>query len=95
MIRVVFENLLLFLLPTVLYVSFAMLRRPAGTPATRVISDAPILVLSILGGSLVMAVLTLFGDVGDGKPGQAYEPAEFKDGKLVPGRMKDVSGPIK
>jgi Family of unknown function (DUF6111) len=88
MIRVVIENLILFLLPTALYVSFAVLRRPAGTTSAMVFSQAPVLTLSLLGASLVIAVMVMFGNVGDGKPGQAYEPAVFKDGKVVPGRMK-------
>jgi hypothetical protein len=88
MIRVLIENLMLFLLPAALYLSFAMLRREAGTPTAAVLNGAPLLMLSLLGASLVMAVLALNGHVGDGKPGQAYEPAVFKDGKVIPGRMR-------
>jgi Family of unknown function (DUF6111) len=88
MIRVFIENLLLFLLPTALYVSFALLVRRPETTAITVINRAPILPLAVLGASLVAIVLSLFGNVGDGKPGQAYEPAIFKDGKVIPGRMR-------
>jgi hypothetical protein len=88
MIRVLIENLLLFLLPTALYVSFSMLLRRDGASFVSVMNRAPILMLSVLGASLVVIVLSVFGNVGPGKPGQAYEPAEFKDGKVVPGRMK-------
>ncbi len=88
MIRVLIENLLLFLLPTAIYLSIALLFRRADTPVVAVINRAPILMLSVLGASLVAIVLSLFGNVGNGKPGQAYEPAVFKDGKVIPGRMK-------
>lgn len=88
MIRVFIENLLLFLAPAVLYFSFALLTRKTTTPTAVVLNRAPLLMLSLLGASLVALVLSLFGNVGDGKPGQAYEPAQFKDGKVVPGRMK-------
>ena len=88
MIRVFIENLLLFLLPTALYVSFAMLVRRTDTSAIAVINRAPILTLAILGAGLVAIVMSLFGNIGDGKPGQAYEPAVFKDGKVIPGRMR-------
>jgi hypothetical protein len=36
----------------------------------------------------VVTVMLLFSRVGDGKPGQAYEPAVFEDGKVIPGRMR-------
>ena len=88
MIRVFIESLMLFLAPTVLYVSFALLTRRDNTSSVAIISRAPILTLALLGASLVALVLSLFGNVGDGKPGQAYEPAVYKDGKVIPGRMK-------
>ncbi|MEQ1698356.1 MAG: DUF6111 family protein [Hyphomicrobiaceae bacterium] len=88
MIRVFVENLLLFLLPTALYVSFALLVRRPESSAIAVINRAPILPLAVLGASLVAIVLSVFGNVGDGKPGQTYEPAVFQDGKVVPGRMR-------
>lgn len=88
MIRVVIEIMLLFLLPTALYVSFALLTRGPETTSTAIISRAPVLMLAILGASLVSIVLSIFGNAGNGRPGQAYEPAVIKDGKVIPGRMK-------
>ena len=88
MIRVLFEVFGLFLLPTALYVAFAMLTRGPGTSVAAIIVRAPVLVLSVLGVLLVTGVLALFGDVTDGKPGQAYQPATVKDGKVVPGQMR-------
>lgn len=88
MIRVLIENLLLFLLPTALYVSFSLLFRRDGAGFVTELNRAPLLTLAVLGASLVAIVLSVFGNVGPGKPGQAYEPPEFKDGKVIPGRMK-------
>ena len=88
MIRSVIETLLIFLLPTALYVSFAMLWRRDNASFTMVLNRAPVLSLSLLGASLVFAVMMLFGHGGDGRPGQAYEPAVFKDGKVIPGHMR-------
>lgn len=88
MIRVVIENFLLFLLPTVLYLAYALLTRQDDASATTVIARAPVVTLSILGASLVAMVLSIYGSIGDGKPGQTYEPATYKDGKLIPGRMR-------
>ena len=88
MTRFVIESMMLFLLPSALYVSFALLRRQHTTTVVSIINRAPIGVLSLLGATIVLAVTAFFGNVGDGKPGQTYEPAVFKDGKVIPGRMK-------
>jgi Family of unknown function (DUF6111) len=88
MIRIVIENLLLFLLPTLLYFSVAYMRRRDGASSVAILNDAPMLTLAVLGALLVFGVMAVFGSIGDGKPGQAYEPAQYKDGKVVPGRMK-------
>ena len=88
MIRVLIEVFGLFLLPTAIYLAFALLTRSPGTSTTSIIARAPVLALSILGALLVTGVLALFGDVTDGKPGQVYQPATVKDGKVVPGQMR-------
>jgi hypothetical protein len=105
MLRLVVENILLFLLPTVLYVAYAMLRRhlddgsqqadqsntgPSNTGANvgNVLNDAPFIWLAIIGAGLVFAVLLLFGSVSTSNPNGTYEPAVYKDGKIVPGRIK-------
>jgi hypothetical protein len=105
MLRLVVENILLFLLPTVFYVAYALLRRhlddgsqqvnqPADTtPGSstnmgHVLSDAPFIWLALIGAGLVFAVLLLFGSVSSSNPNGTYEPAIYKDGKIVPGRIK-------
>jgi Family of unknown function (DUF6111) len=110
MLRLVVENVLLFLLPTLLYVAYILLRRhlddgsqptnqPVGTPNAgtgpgpgappdNVFSDAPFIWLALIGAGLVFAVLLLFGSVSTSNPNGTYEPAVYKDGKIVPGRIK-------
>lgn len=88
MIRVLIEAFLLFLLPSAIYFTFALSTRPAGVSASSVAARAPSLLLGVIGAALVFTIMVVMGRVGDGKPGQAYEPAAVKDGQLVPGRMK-------
>jgi Family of unknown function (DUF6111) len=86
--RVIVENILLFLLPTVAYVGYRMIvRRPDQTTAT-VMTDAPLLLLLGMGTLLVVAVLVAFGDVSGGKPGQVFVPTVVKDGKVIPGHSR-------
>lgn len=92
MIRVVIENILLFLLPTLIYFGYVYLvRAPAtdqnGNP-TNPVDDAPLLWLFIAGACLVIATLIAFSSTTGGKPGEAYEPAVVKDGHIEPGGIK-------
>jgi hypothetical protein len=107
MLRLVVENVILFLLPTLLYVAYVLLRRhlddgqqadqspgnePPGSPPNtsggHVLSDAPFIWLALIGAGLVFAVLALYGSVSTGNPNGRYEPAVYKDGKIVPGQIK-------
>lgn len=88
MIRVVIESFLAFMLPAALYISFGLLTRGPNTSVAAVINRAPLLGLTMLGALSVVTIMVLFSRVGDGIPGQAYEPAVFEDGKVVPGRMR-------
>ena len=95
MIRTVIENLLLFLLPTVIYVAWVLLnRRRNGTSgetdgrAAGVLDDAPLIWLVAAGAALVVITLIVFGSASGGKPGQVYQPPVFRDGKIEPGQIK-------
>lgn len=89
MIRFLIEALLLFLLPAAVYFAFALSTRSPGTTIGMVAARAPSLLLAVLGAAMVFTIMVLFGSVGDGRPGQAYEPAVVdKDGRIVPGRMR-------
>jgi ABC-type Fe3+ transport system permease subunit len=85
MIRIVIENILLFLLPTFVYVAYVYMTREEKPEATRVLNDAPLLWLFIAGAVLVVATLIAFGNVSGGKPGQHYTPSILKDGRIQPG----------
>jgi hypothetical protein len=112
MLRLVIENVLLFLAPTLLYVGYALLRRnlddggldegnkdsstggaapnsSASVPNLHaVLNDAPVVWLAMMGAGLVFAVLLIFGSVSTSDPNGTYEPAVYKDGKIIPGRIK-------
>jgi hypothetical protein len=93
MIRIVIENVLLFLLPTLAYLGWVLIARPQTlerTPdgrirATRVLNDAPLLWLAAAGIILLLVVLITFGKTTGGNPEQTYRPPVFKDGKIQPG----------
>jgi len=88
MIRIVAENILLFLLPAAIYVAYVYLTREEKPGATRVFDDAPLIWLFIAGAMLVIITLVTFGSVSGGKPGQVYTPPTFKDGRIEPGRIE-------
>lgn len=96
MIRVVIENVLLFLLPSLAYLTYAWLTRPRpaegrGDSNTRfgdVVNDAPLLWLFSLGALLVVMTLIAFGHTAGGRPGEIYVPPSMKDGRIDPGNSQ-------
>ena len=86
MIRVVIENIVLFLLPTVVYLIYVATTRSDTNKG--LFDEAPLLWLMIAGTVLVLVVLTAFGSNTGGLPGQHYEPPSLKDGHIEPGRIK-------
>jgi hypothetical protein len=87
MIRVVIENILLFLLPTLLYVGYVYLTREPGRGGARALDEAPLIWLFVAGALLVIVTLVAFGSTSGGRPGQQYVPPVMKDGKIVPGHI--------
>jgi len=89
MVRIVIENMLLFLLPTVIYVAYMLLkRRTEGASGANILDDAPLIWLVAAGAALVIVTLIVFGSTSGGKPGQTYQPPVFRDGKIEPGQIK-------
>lgn len=86
MIRIVIENIVLFLLPTLLYVIYVAATRTDEKQG--ILDGAPLAWLMLAGSALILVVLAVFGEDTGGKPGQAYEPPSMKDGEIVPGRIK-------
>jgi hypothetical protein len=97
MIRTVIENVLLFLLPTLLYVAWVLFQRfrqeAAGDETgnqramVNVLDDAPLIWLFVSGALLVIVTLAAFGTSSGGKPGQHYQPSILKDGKIQPSHI--------
>ena len=95
MIRIIVENVLLFLLPTLLYVGYVVVSRAQASGeageeahAAGVLDDAPLLWLFGAGALLVIVTLVAFGSTTGGKPGQHYEPPSLEDGTIKPGHIE-------
>lgn len=90
MIRIVLLNLLLLLLPLVMYVGYIHLTS-AGVPKTlaRILEEAPLAWLLLTGSVLALAMMLIFATVPEGRPGDAYRPPVFRDGEIVPGQLGD------
>ena len=89
MIRIVIENILLFLLPAAVYVGYMMLTRRDGAKARTVLDEAPLVWLFLAGaGAMAIALFWFNSDMSGGNPGQAYQPPSLKDGRIEPGRMR-------
>ncbi len=88
MLRVVLENILLFLLPAALYVTYMLLVRQPGGSAQQVLNEAPLVWLFVMGLLVLVAGFVLFGSMKEGLPSQSYEPPVYKDGKIVPGQIR-------
>jgi hypothetical protein len=88
MIRIVIENILLFLLPTLVYVAYVLLTRTR-TSAGTVMNEAPLVWLFVAGALLVGATLVYYATVTPGAaPGAVYTPPHVKDGRIEPGTLK-------
>ena len=87
MIRIVAENILRFLLPTIVYIAYVYLTREEKPGAARVLDDAPLIWLFVAGAILVVITLATFGSVTGGDPGGVYTPPSMKDGRIEPGHI--------
>ena len=88
MIRLVIENVLLFLLPAALYVGYVLLTRRDTKPG-EIINDAPLVWLFVAGALLVIGTLIYFASTSvGGRPDQTYTPPYIKDGQIEPGVIK-------
>jgi len=86
MIRIVIENVLLFLLPTILYVIYVAATRSDKNKG--ILDGAPLIALLVTGAALMLLVLAFYGRDTGGKPGQEYVPPSLRDGKIEPGQLK-------
>ena len=89
MIRVVIENVLLFLLPTAVYLAYVLLTRRTANSANDVLNEAPLVWLFMLGALCVAATLVYYATITPGgTPGQTYTPPHMKNGRIEPGQLK-------
>ena len=86
MIRIVIENILLFLLPTLVYVIFVAVTRD--NTRQGIFDGAPLVWLLMTGTALMLLVLAYYGHDTGGRPGQVYVPPSMKDGHIEPGTIK-------
>lgn len=89
MIRIVIENVFVFLLPTLVYIGWIAFVRNDWPGLGTVLKEAPLVRLFILGALLMLTTLVLFASGHRNKPGQSYVPPTFDDGKLNPGHAAD------
>ncbi|MDX2201967.1 MAG: hypothetical protein NW223_04410 [Hyphomicrobiaceae bacterium] len=87
--RVIIENVLLVLLPTIVYCGIQALRN-AQRSLLEILNEAPLVALVVCGFLLVGGVRIYAAVTGEsGTPQQEYIPPHMgKDGKIEPGRMK-------
>jgi hypothetical protein len=89
MIRVVIENVLLFLLPTAMYIGYVLLTRRTAAPGHSVLNEAPLVWLFVAGALLVAATLAYYASITPGGTiGKVYIPPHMKDGRIEPGQLK-------
>lgn len=87
MIRIIVINLLLLLLPTVIYFSYIYLRRQQA-PDAEILADAPIFWLLAAGAVLSLLVLIFFVDWTGNVPGGRYVAPHYEDGVIIPGHIE-------
>ena len=89
MIRVVVENVLLFLLPSAMYFGYILLTRRSSSGPADALNDAPLVWLFVAGALLVAATFIYYATItpgGDMK--RVYVPPHMKDGQIEPGQLK-------
>lgn len=85
MIRIVIENIFLFMLPTVLYLAWVAFTENEWAGLPTVIREAPLLRLFVAGAALMLATLVTFSSRSHNSPHDVYVPPSIEDGKIEPG----------
>ncbi len=88
MIRIVLENIFFFLLPTLMYLVYVAFKTNDWPGLWAVLKNAPLAQLFVTGAVIMIATLILFSSSDGHKPGEAYTPSTFQDGKLQPGNSR-------
>lgn len=85
MIRIVLENTFFFLLPTIAYLVYVAFKRDDWPGLWPVLKEAPLPQLFVSGAALMVATFIAFSSTSGHKPGEAYTPPSYRDGKVEPG----------
>ena len=85
MIRIVVENLFVFLLPTLLYIGWVAFVRNDWPGLFTVLKAAPLANLFISGAVMMLIALLVFSSRTGHRPGESYVPPSIEHGKLSPG----------
>lgn len=85
MIRIVLENVFFFLLPTLVYLVYVAFKTNDWPGLWAVLKKAPLAQLFATGAVIMIATLIAFSSSDGHKPGEAYTPSTFEDGRLQPG----------
>ena len=90
MIRIILQNILLFVLPTLAYFILMMVRRPARSlqDAGQILERAPLPWLLGAGCIFMIGGLLYFSSHTGGRPGETYQPPVYRDGKIIPGQRQ-------
>jgi hypothetical protein len=86
MIRIVFENIFFFLLPTLFYIAWVAFRDDEWKGLGEIISNAPLLKLFIAGAALMLTTLVAFSTRTSNAPNDVYVPQSMHDKNLEPDR---------
>ncbi|MEQ1671271.1 MAG: DUF6111 family protein [Hyphomicrobium sp.] len=91
MIRIVIENIFVFLVPTLVYVAWIAFMRNDWPGLYTVLRAAPLLNLFVLGAALMFGSMVAVSSRTRNAPGDTYVPPAIQDGKLQPGHAVPVS----
>lgn len=90
MIRIVVENVALFLLPTIAYIAWVLVLGDTIDPGTgrrrsvlEHLNEAPIIWLLLAGAAVVAVAMALFAAKEETNIDKPYQPAIYKDGKII------------
>lgn len=89
--RFIIENVLLFLLPAAVYLTYKLLREnPERKSTLQVMNEAPLVVLFVIGLALVASTRIYYAAINPGgSPDKHYVPPKMgKDGKITPGHLE-------
>lgn len=90
MSRVLLQYLLPLILPTVLYLLWAVAIRDSGSgkKIATIIAESPWYWLFVAGLVLAAGTLVVTALTNGGAPGGTYIPPVWKDGRVIPGRVE-------